>query len=278
MLSKKTGVPFSLPKNPRNLKSAQFLGFAATPLLLSVFFGVAISIVEGLGLILIYGASIWLLTLGLRAEEAYNAAPIARKPKLPLKLLAAVVMGGAVAVTVYFRHGLSLEAALVGLVASGLFITAFGIDPLKDKSVSGPLAEETLRANDVVSQAKTVLHQIEDCIATIGDTETTAGFMAFRNSAERLFDILHEAPERHREMRRHLGVYLDAARDATDRFSGLYMASQDPETKARYLSMLDGMKGQFDALARKCLADERSKLDIELDVLQSQLASDVGKI
>lgn len=278
MLSKKTGVPFSLPKNPRNLKSAQFLGFAATPLLLSVFFGVAISIVEGLGLILIYGASTWLLTLGLRAEEAYNAAPIARKPKLPLKLLAAVVMGGAVAVTVYFRHGLSLEAALVGLVASGLFITAFGIDPLKDKSVSGPLAEETLRANDVVSQAKTVLHQIEDCIATIGDTETTAGFMAFRNSAERLFDILHEAPERHREMRRHLGVYLDAARDATDRFSGLYMASQDPETKARYLSMLDGMKGQFDALARKCLADERSKLDIELDVLQSQLASDVGKI
>lgn len=278
MLSKKTGVPFSLPKNPRNLKSAQFLGFAATPLLLSVFFGVAISIVEGLGLILIYGASTWLLTLGLRAEEAYNAAPIARKPKLPLKLLAAVVMGGAVAVTVYFRHGLSLEAALVGLVASGLFITAFGIDPLKDKSVSGPLAEETLRANDVVSQAKTVLHQIQDCIATIGDTETTAGFMAFRNSAERLFDILHEAPERHREMRRHLGVYLDAARDATDRFSGLYMASQDPETKARYLSMLDGMKGQFDALARKCLADERSKLDIELDVLQSQLASDVGKI
>lgn len=278
MLSKKTGVPFSLPKNPRNLKSAQFLGFAATPLLLSVFFGVAISIVEGLGLILIYGASTWLLTLGLRAEEAYNAAPIARKPKLPLKLLAAVVMGGAVAVTVYFRHGLSLEAALVGLVASGLFITAFGIDPLKNKSVSGPLAEETLRANDVVSQAKTVLHQIEDCIATIGDTETTAGFMAFRNSAERLFDILHEAPERHREMRRHLGVYLDAARDATDRFSGLYMASQDPETKARYLSMLDGMKGQFDALARKYLTDERSKLDIELDVLQSQLASDVGKI
>lgn len=278
MLSKKTGVPFSLPKNPRNLKSAQFLGFAATPLLLSVFFGVAISIVEGLGLILIYGASTWLLTLGLRAEEAYNAAPIARKPKLPLKLLAAVVMGGAVAVTVYFRHGLSLEAALVGLVASGLFITAFGIDPLKDKSVSGPLAEETLRANDVVSQAKTVLHQIEDCIATIGDTETTAGFMAFRNSAERLFDILHEAPERHREMRRHLGVYLDAARDATDRFSGLSMASQDPETKARYLSMLDGMKGQFDALARKYLTDERSKLDIELDVLQSQLASDVGKI
>lgn len=278
MLSKKTGVPFSLPKNPRNLKSAQFLGFASTPLLLSVFFGVAISVVEGLGLILIYGASIWLLTLGLRAEEAYNAAPIARKPKLPLKLLAAVVMGGAVAVTVYFRHGLSLEAALVGLVASGLFITAFGIDPLKDKSVSGPLAEETLRANDVVSQAKTVLHQIEDCIATIGDTETTAGFMAFRNSAERLFDILHEAPERHREMRRHLGVYLDAARDATDRFSGLYMASQDPETKARYLSMLDGLKGQFDARARKCLADERSKLDIELDVLQSQLASDVGKI
>lgn len=278
MLSKKTGVPFSLPKNPRNLKSAQFLGFASTPLLLSVFFGVAISVVEGLGLILIYGASIWLLTLGLRAEEAYNAAPIARKPKLPLKLLAAVVMGGAVAVTVYFRHGLSLEAALVGLVASMLFITAFGIDPLKDKSVSGPLAEETLRANDVVSQAKTVLHQIEDCIATIGDTETTAGFMAFRNSAERLFDILHEAPERHREMRRHLGVYLDAARDATDRFSVLYMASQDPETKARYLSMLDGLKGQFDARARKYLTDERSKLDIELDVLQSQLASDVGKI
>jgi len=278
MLSKKTGLPFSLPSNPRNLKSAQFLGFAAAPLLLSVFFGVALSVVEGLGLILIYGASIWLLTLGLRAEDAYHAAPIARKPKPPLKLLAAVAMGVAVAVTVYFRHGLSLEAALVGLVASGLFITAFGIDPLKDKSVAGSMAEEALRANDVVSQAKTVLHQIEDCIATIGDAETTAGFMAFRRSADRLFRILHEAPERHRDLRRHLGVYLDAARDATDRFSVLYTASHDPETKARYLSMLDGLKDQFDARAKKYLAEERAKLDVELDVLQSQLASDARKI
>ena len=277
MRSRKSGLPFSLPSNPRNLKSAQFLGFAAAPLLLSVLFGVALSVVEGLGLIALYGAAIWTLTQGLRAEEAYDAAPVARKPKVPLKLAAAGLMGVAVAATVFFRHGLLVEAGMVGLVATGLFVTAFGIDPLKNKGASGPLAEEALRANDMARHAEVLLTEIGTRIATIGDAEVTAGFTAFRHSANRLIDILRDAPERHRDLRRHLGVYLDALSDATDRFSILHAASPDPEAKARYLNMLDGLKEQFDTRAGQYLADEQSRLDVELDVLQDRLVSEARR-
>lgn len=274
MLFQKTEFPFHLPKNPRNLKSAQFMAFATLPLLSSIFFGVAMSVVEGLGLIALYGLSIWTLTLGLRAEAAYDAAPIARKPKLPLKLVAATLMGLAVSTTVFFRHELTGEAALVGLVASGLFVTAFGLDPLKNKGVAGPRAEDALRANDAITQAATVLKEIDACIVALGDTEVSIGVMAFRRSAERLFKVLHDDPERYRDMRRLLGVYLDAARDATERFAILHGALADAEAKARYLGMLDRLRGQFEDQTRKYLNDGKSKLDVEIEVLQSRLRTE----
>ncbi|MCZ0812105.1 5-bromo-4-chloroindolyl phosphate hydrolysis family protein [Roseovarius sp. EGI FJ00037] len=274
MLFQKTEFPFSLPKNPRNLKSAQFLGFATLPLLSATLFGVAMSVVEGLFLMLLFGTSIWTLTLGLRAEQAYDAATIARKPKLPLKLGAAALMGLAVGTTVFFRHGLTTEAALVGLVASGLFVAAFGLDPLKNKGVTGPMAEEVLRVNDTLENAATVLKEIEARVATIGDTEVSIGFMGLRRSAERLFRVLREDPERHRDLRRLLGVYLDAARDATERFAILHGALADAEAKARYLGMLDRLRDQFETRTRKYLNDGKSKLDVEIDVLQSRLRTE----
>lgn len=274
MLFQKTESPFSLPKNPRNLKSAQFLGFVTLPLLSGTLFGVAMSVVEGLFLMLLFGTSIWTLTLGLRAQQAYDAAPIARKPKLPLKLGAAALMGLAVGTTVFFRHGLTTEAALVGLVASGLFVTAFGLDPLKNKGVTGPMAEEALRVNDTLENAATVLKEIEARVATIGDTEVSIGFMGLRRSAERLFHVLREDPERHRDLRRLLGVYLDAARDATERFAILHGAIADADAKARYLGMLDRLRDQFETRTRKYLKDGKSKLDVEIDVLQSRLTTE----
>ena len=270
----KSAFPLSLPRNPRNLKSAQFLGFAALPLLSSTLFDVAMSVVEGMALLLLYATSIWALTQGLRAEQAYDAAPIARKPKLPLKLAAAGLMGLAVGATVFVRHGLTTEAVLVGLVSVGLFVTAFGIDPLKNKGVSGPLAEEALRANDSVQDAAAILQDIDSCIATIADTEVSASVLALRRSAERLFTILGKDPEGHRALRRLLGVYLDAARDATERFAILHGALADADSKARYLGMLDRLRVQFEDQTRKYLNDGKSKLDVEIDVLQSRLTSE----
>ncbi|MHA7850134.1 5-bromo-4-chloroindolyl phosphate hydrolysis family protein [Roseovarius sp.] len=274
MLFQKSAFPFSLPRNPRNLKSAQFLGFAALPLLSSTFFGVAMSVVTGLALLLLYGASIWTLTQGLRAEQAYDAAPVVRKPKVPLKLAAAGLMGLAVGATVFVRHGLTTEAVLVGLVAAGLFVAAFGIDPLKNKGVSGPLAEEALRANESVQDATAILKEIDSCVATIGDTDVSIGFKDLRRSAERLFTILRKDPERHRDLRRLLGVYLDAAREATERFAILHAAVPDADAKARYLAMLERLRDQFEDRTRKYLRDGHSKLDVELDVLQSRLTSE----
>ena len=278
MLFQKAEFPFSLPKTPRNPKSAQFLLFAATPLVFATVVGVAMSIVEGLALMMIFGASIYALTLGIRAEEAYNAARVARKPKLPLKIIGAGLMGLAVSATVYTRHSMTSEAVLVGFVAIGLFVTAFGLDPLKHKGAVGPQAEDTLKAHDAVAHAEEVLSDMSARITEIGDTQVSLGFVSFERSAQRLFRTLRDDPERHRDVRRHLGVYLDAAHEATQRFAILHAGLADEVAKSRFIAMLSGLATQFEKRTDKYLTDGKSKLDVEIDVLQSRLASESRRV
>ncbi|NBQ28548.1 MAG: hypothetical protein EBU18_11400, partial [Rhodobacteraceae bacterium] len=70
----------------------------------------------------------------------------------------------------------------------------------------------------------------------------------------------------------YLSVYLQGARDATIAFADLYGRTGDDQAKADYLALLDDLEGNFAARTQKLLADDRTDLTIEIDVLRDRLA------
>ena len=102
----------------------------------------------------------WLTRDGVRAEDAYAERKVARRPAIPRKILGAVLMGLGVALLVFGGQWAVSPALLIGMIAGGLHLAAFGLDPLRDKGMAGLDRIETDRIARKIDEAEQVLSQM----------------------------------------------------------------------------------------------------------------------
>lgn len=218
------------------------------------------------------GLGAWLLRDGLRAQAAYDARKVARRPAFPRKIAAALLatLGGGAGVLAQSDGG-ALGAALYGVVAGALHLVAFGIDPLKNKGATGVDNFQQSRVARAVDEAEAYLAAISQEIARAGDRRIVTRVERFQATARDLFRTVEEDPRDLTSARKYMTVYLMGARDATARFADIYARSRDAKAREDYLALLDDLEQNFAARTRKMLLEDRSDLGIEIDVLRDRL-------
>ena len=231
--------------------------------------------VEGLGLANLMAAVVlflaaWLNREGLIAQDAFDARVSAKRP-FPRRIAAAVLTGAAVCGLGFARAGDPVLATLTGLVAAGLHLVAFGLDPLSDKRPPGVDAYQSGRVAKVTDEAEAILSEMRESVRALGDRTIADRVDAFSRSVRRLSAQVAADPRDLMGARRYLGVYLRGARDATARFAGLYARSRDEQSRADWLALLDDMQKGMDGRTEKLMLDDRTGLDIEIDVLRDRL-------
>ena len=219
----------------------------------------------------------WLVRGGLRAEAEYNARKVARRPALPRKILAAgfAGIGTALAVFAHSNYSLSLDLLspiLYGIIATGLYLAAFGIDPMQNKGMDGIDTFQQDRVARVVDEAEKHLTTMAETIARARDRQTAARLADFSDTARDLIRTVEEDPRDLTAARKYLGVYLQGARDATAKFADIYSRTQDAQARTDYLALLDDLEKNFAARNRKSLLADRSDLNVEIDVLRERLS------
>lgn len=223
----------------------------------------------GAATVLALGA--WLLREGLRAEAAYEARAVARRPALPRKALAAVLAGGGALLAALSGGTDLLGGLLYGLAAAGLHLAAFGLDPMQDKRVEGIDSFQQDRVARVVEEAEGYLAAIREQIAALGDRALDTRVAGFEALARRLIRTLEEDPRDLSAARRYLGVYLMGARDATLRFAELYRRTRDPEARADYEALLGDLEANYAEGTTRLLEGGREAMDLEIKVLRDRL-------
>ncbi|MFN2306734.1 MAG: 5-bromo-4-chloroindolyl phosphate hydrolysis family protein [Paracoccaceae bacterium] len=213
----------------------------------------------------------WLVRDGLRAEAAYTARKVARRPAIPRKMLASAATGIGI-----FLAGMTGDAgivgsALYGIAAVALHVAAFGIDPLKNKRMEGIDEFQQDRVARVVDEAEAHLTTIESQIALLNDRGLSARVGAFTASARKMIRTVEEDPRDLTGARKYLGVYLMGARDATIKFVDLYKRKQTPAVRTDYELLLTDLEQNFTARTEKMLIDDRTNMDIEIKVLRDRL-------
>jgi len=221
------------------------------------------------GAILVLAA--WLLREGLRAEAAYNARPIARRPALPRKMLSSVLTGIGIGLAATTGDGSILAAGLYGLIGIGLHVTAFGIDPLKDKRMEGIDTFQQDRVARVVDEAENLLEAMRGQIASLKDRKLDLAVARFQATARQMIRTVEEDPRDLTSARKFLGVYLMGARDASAKFADLYRRHGDEEARAEYEALLVDLEENFAARTEKLLEGDRTDMDIEIKVLRDRL-------
>ncbi|MFT6675223.1 MAG: hypothetical protein ACJAVM_001412 [Sulfitobacter sp.] len=217
----------------------------------------------------------WLLREGLRAQAAFEDRKVARRPAMPRKLLAALVMGigAALAVLAHQEGGLNPIAPLIfGLCTGVLHLAAFGLDPMKSKGMEGIDTFQQDRVARVVDEAENLLDGMSDAITRARDRRAEARLAAFQDTARDLIRTVQEDPRDLTAARKYLSVYLRGARDATVKFADIYSRTQDVQARDDYLVLLDDLDRNFAARTRKSLLEDRSDLTVEIEVLRERLS------
>ena len=232
----------------------------------------AIGMTTGLVAAAALAAAAFLTREGLRAEAAYAARKVARRPALPRKMIASLLTGIGAGIAVW-RHeeGGVIAPLLFGGVALVLHGLAFGIDPLRDKGTEGIDDFQQDRVARAVEEAEGYLREMTRAITRTGDRHMEQRVERFQKTARDLFRTVEEDPRDLTGARKYMSVYLMGARDATVKFADLYARNHDAQARTDYTALLDDLEQNFAARTRKMLQNDRSDLTIEIDVLRDRL-------
>ncbi len=251
---------------------ANLLFFVPLPLAVRAFTGDASQLALNL---IAFGTLIlaaWLTREGLKAEEAFNARKVAKRPAFPRKIAASLLTGAALVIAGFASGGLGLAPIVFAVAGTLLHGFAFGLDPLKDKGVEGIDAYQQSRVARAVDEAEDHLKAMKDAILRAQDRQMESRVERFATTVRDLARTVEEDPRDLAAARKYLGVYLLGARDATAKFADIYARTRDAQAKADFEALLTDLEQNFAARNKTMLLADRSDLDIEIDVLRERLA------
>ena len=168
---------------------------------------------------------------------------------------------------------MGLVAALViAALGVALHFAAFGPDPLKNKGMEGIDSFQTERVATAVEAAEDQLRAMSDAIKRAGDRSIEREVETFQTKARAMFRKVEEDPRDLTAARKYLSVYLLGAKDATVKFADFYAQTRDTKARDDYRALLQDLGDQFAARTETFLLDDRTDLDVEIEVLRDRLA------
>jgi len=263
--------PFDGKRRTRAGGRVNLLFFAPVIFLLTAFLQEPVGLGLDLAAFAVLMLSAWLTREGILAQEAYDARKVARRPAIPRKIFAAVLMGVGLFLGGYAVGGTLVNPVIFALLGVVLHGFSFGLDPLRDKGMEGIDSFQTDRVARAVNEGESHLKAMSDAILRAGDRALETRIERFATTARAMFRTVENDPRDLTAARKYLGVYLLGARDATVKFADIYARSRDPKARADYEALLTDLEANFTAQTQSFLSDDRSDLNIEIDVLRERL-------
>ncbi|WP_417240508.1 5-bromo-4-chloroindolyl phosphate hydrolysis family protein [Celeribacter halophilus] len=263
--------PFDGKKPTRVGARSNLLFFAALPLAWKAFFApptVMTGYLVALGCLV--GAA-YLTREGLKAEEAYEARKVSRRPAIPRKIFGSVLTGLGLGIVGWFGWG-AMETVLFAVLGIVLHSLAFGFDPLKNKGFDELDLFQQDRVAKAVDEAEAHLKDMRTALERTGDRQAEDRLERFITTARAMFRTVEDDPRDLTAARKYLGVYLLGARDATVKYADLWSKSRNTQAREDWFALLDDLEANFDARHKKLLLDDKTDLDIEIEVLRDRLA------
>ncbi|MDU8945170.1 5-bromo-4-chloroindolyl phosphate hydrolysis family protein [Ovoidimarina sediminis] len=216
----------------------------------------------------------WLTREGIRAEDAYHAKKAARRPAIPRKLFASALTGAGLFLAGFSPEGSLVNPIIYAVLGTALHAFAFGPDPMTDKLSEEIDLHQSDRVAKVVDEAGRHLDDMRAAIRPLGLRQLTDRVDRFAETAREMARTVENDPRDLTSARKYLGVYLLGARDAARKFAEIWSRKPDEEARARFEGLLDDLERSFAAKTGRMLLDDRTDLDIEIDVLRERLERD----
>jgi len=210
---------------------------------------------------------------GFKVESHFKQKKFAKAPGMPYKSLAAVILAISTALTAFLLAGYGLlSSILLGRIALTGFYLAYGVDPRKNKTGNlslGPNAEEVYAA---LEAAEIKISAIESARDNIHNIEFKQHLSSIINKAREILTTIEEDPGDLQRARKFLKVYLDGTQRVTESYVKTHNNdATTAELDESFQRVLVSIEETFDLQKRKLKQNDQFDLDVQIDVLQTQL-------
>jgi 5-bromo-4-chloroindolyl phosphate hydrolysis protein len=130
---------------------------------------------------------------------------------------------------------------------------------------------ENDRVVKAIAKAEKLLAETISAANKFNDRALEGRIESLASTARDMFRTVEEDPRDLARARKFMGVYLKGARDATIKFADLYARNRDDTARAEYEALLSDLEQSFAAQREVLLLDDRSDLDVEIEVLRDRL-------
>jgi len=258
-------------------RNALMLFLLPLPLLFAAMFAIAKDdlagvIINGIGYAL-YLAGALSVRQGLHNEAEYERRKVTRAPKYPLKKLGAVLVGVATGITAAFGADYSLSIAVsFGLGATLGCYLVYGFDPRVAKKVADAYGLDTTeQVVAALESAERTINALELANREIRNAEFNTRLRRIADAARQVVTMVEEDPRDLRRARKFFNVYLEGARQVTEGYARTHESMQTPELENNFRRVLINVEDVFKEQQVKLLEDDAQDLDVQIEVLKTQL-------
>lgn len=208
---------------------------------------------------------------GFVQEKVYHDSTFTKAPKLPYKMFAGYLLGGATFFTAFIAGEQPFVKSLfLALIATLGYYLLYGFDPKKDKleNLGDVSAEFVLES---IKEAKAKLASVRENLNKIKDNTLHEKITQAVQKASHIIQTIQDDPKDVRVARKFLIVYLDGIKKVTQSYTELEESDITVDTKERLHALMDDVQEKFDQELVRLKNNNAFNLDVHIDVLKEQI-------
>jgi len=221
--------------------------------------------------LILYLGVLYLSKKGFLQEYEYNQSILARAPKIPYKLFAALLLSLVVFYAAFLiSHKTLTNSSFLSLIAFLGYYLYYGLDPKEDKLVDlGDVSEEFFF--DTINEAQEKLDFISKKLSTVERESLKNKINTAVVISQEILQTIQKDPKDIRVARKFLMVYLDGIKDVLSSYSELESDDISDATHIRLEELFDDIQERFDKELDRLKNNNQFDLDVNIDTLKQQI-------
>lgn len=231
-----------------------------------------IAIIVNAGALAIYLLAAVLLRKGIIAEKIYQENEINPPPKWPYKTFAAILVATTTGLIAWLGIGETLAVAMVYALCAflGMYLS-YGLDPRTRAKIQDSGGYTGAEITQMLEEARQKIVHIEQANAEITNAEMNRRISTICGTANNILTEIKSDPKDLRRTRKFLNVYLEGASQVTSGYAKTHQQTQNEALEQNFRNVLQTIEEVFAEQHRKLLEEEVFDLDVQIEVLNTQL-------
>ncbi len=210
---------------------------------------------------------------GIAQEKAYDASPIAKAPKYPLKFISAMILSFATYYTsTVSTNNSTLFSLVLALSALLGYYLYYGFDPRVDKLPNLPAGVDAKDVLDITNDALKRLEELEDIKTQLKNPQTKALLDKIIDESREIVHSVQSSPIDLSKARKFFKIYLDRSQKISSEYLKNYqLGNIDEKMEKNYNKLLESVVETIARQKEKLNDDDIMMLDVQIEALTKQI-------